>query len=257
MKLQEMSWVEAKQYFETHDTAVIPLGSTENHGSHLALGTDFLIPEKLCDYIERDLDVMITPVIPFGIADQHTCFPGTLTLGYDGLYMVVSKITWQLYDYGIRKFVYLNGHGGNNPVLTHICLKLSECGALGTMVNWWQLAGELNPAWKGGHGGAEETAAMLAIDPKYVKMELYQERGDQDLSSTLTCCGMNQVNFRGIAMTVPRQFGQFGPAGWYGPDDPKTATVEWGNEMLEKTGSFISDYIREFMTVSLPAPPLT
>ncbi len=143
MKLQEMSWVEAKQYFETHDTAVIPLGSTENHGSHLALGTDFLIPEKLCDYIERDLDVMITPVIPFGIADQHTCFPGTLTLGYDGLYMVVSKITWQLYDYGIRKFVYLNGHGGNNPVLTHICLKLSECGALGTMVNWWQLAGEL------------------------------------------------------------------------------------------------------------------
>ncbi len=57
---------------------------------------------------------------------------------------------------------------------------------------------------------------MLAIDPKYVKMELYQERGDQDLSSTLTCCGMNQVNFRGIAMTVPRQFGQFGPAGGMG-----------------------------------------
>ena len=49
MKLQEITWVDAQKYFETHDTVVIPLGSTENHGSHLALGTDFLIPTRLCD----------------------------------------------------------------------------------------------------------------------------------------------------------------------------------------------------------------
>ena len=67
MKLQEITWVDAQKYFETHDTVVIPLGSTENHGSHLALGTDFLIPTRLCDYIEEDCDVLIPPVVPFGI----------------------------------------------------------------------------------------------------------------------------------------------------------------------------------------------
>ena len=251
MKLQEMSWVEAKQYFETHDTVVIPVGSTENHGSHLALGTDFLVPEKLCTYIEQECDVLIAPVIPFGVADQHSCFPGTLTIGYDGLHMLITRLTDQFYEYGLRKFVFLNGHGGNNPVFTHVCLALSKKGALGTIVNWWQLAGELNPAWKGGHGGAEETAAMLAINPAYVKMQYYQERGDKDLSENLKCSGMGQVSFRGISVPVPQQFDQFGPAGWYGHDDPRSATAEWGKEMLETTGTFIAAYIREFMAVKV------
>ena len=251
MKLQEITWVDAQKYFETHDTVVIPLGSTENHGSHLALGTDFLIPTRLCDYIEEDCDVLITPVVPFGIADHHVSFPGTLTLGYEGLYMVISKIAWQLYGYGARKFIFLNGHGGNNPVLNSVYMELSAKGAEGTLVNWWQLAGDLNPAWKGGHGGAEETAAMLAIDPKYVKMEYYKERGEQDLSEGLKCCGMNAVDFQGISMMVPRLFDKFAPAGWYGPDDPVTATVEWGKEMLDTTGKFIAAYVNEFAKVKV------
>lgn len=251
MRQQEMSWYEAKMYFETHDTVVIPVGSTENHGSHLALGTDFLIPTKLCEYIDKECDVMISPVIPFGVADQHVCFPGTLTIGYDGLHMIISKLVDQFYDYGIRKFVFLNGHGGNNPVFNSICLELSKRGAVGTLVNWWSLAGELNPAWKGGHGGGEETAAMMAINPDYVKMQYYMERGDKDLSEELTCAGMGAVNFRGVSMQVPQMFDQFGPAGWFGPDDPKSATVEWGQEMLDVTGKFIADYINAFMQVKL------
>ena len=39
--------------------------------------------------------------------------------------------------------------------------------------------------------------------------------------------------------------------GWIGPDHPKKATIEWGNEMLETTANYIVDFINEFKTVDL------
>lgn len=251
MRLQTSTWVEVQEYFKTHDAVVIPVGSTESHGSHLALGTDFLIPTALTDYVEEKCEVLITPTIPFGVGDAHSCFPGTLTIGYDGLHMLIKKLTDQLYRMGARKFIFLNGHGGNNPVFTNIGMDLSANGALATVVNWWSLAGDLNPAWKGGHGGGEETAAMLAIHPEGVKMQYYMPRDPQDLSDELTCRGMNTVAFRGVDMMVPRLFGQFSGSGWYGADDPKDATAAWGREMLETTGAFIADFINAFLAAPI------
>ena len=165
MRLEAMTWKQAERYFQTHDMAVLPIGSIENHGSHLALGTDFLVPSKIAEQLDRESDVLILPAVPYGVADHHGGFPGTISIGYDGLYCIVSKIVEKLYGYGVRRFIFLNGHGGNNSVLQHIGIDLNGRGAVSAIVNWWQIAGQLNPDWKGGHGGAEETAAMLAIDP--------------------------------------------------------------------------------------------
>lgn len=173
MFLEQISWKQAEDYFKKRDLAVIPVGSTENHGSQLALGTDFLIPRNLCERMDSRLNCLIAPTIPYGVADQHTHFPGTITIGYDGLYDLVTRIADQLYGHGIRHFVFLNGHGGNTPVLQRVCMELDDKHAVGCVLDWWSLAGELNPAWKGGHGGGEETAAMLAIDPKYVHMDCF------------------------------------------------------------------------------------
>ncbi len=39
--LQEISWTDVEEYLESNDMVIIPLGSTEQHGPHLPLGTDF------------------------------------------------------------------------------------------------------------------------------------------------------------------------------------------------------------------------
>lgn len=44
MFLEKITWKQAEGYFKEKDIAIIPVGSTENHGSQLCLGTDFLIP---------------------------------------------------------------------------------------------------------------------------------------------------------------------------------------------------------------------
>lgn len=71
-----------------------------------------------------------------------------------------------LYRWGCRYFVILNGHGGNTHALEKVCGYLDRKNAVGTVFNWWTVAGDLNPAWKGGHGAGEETAAMIGDRPE-------------------------------------------------------------------------------------------
>lgn len=252
MFLEQISWAQAKEYFDRKDLAVIPVGSTENHGSQLALGTDFLIPRKLCEMMDSRLDCLIAPTIPFGVGDQHTHFPGTITIGADGLYDLLNRVVNQLYGHGIRHFVFLNGHGGNNPVIQRICMELDDRKALGCMLNWWILAGELNPKWKGGHGGGEETAAMMAVNPDFVHMEYFMPFEPKDLSADLPFSGSFNVKFKGVTVPVPRHVDRYSACGWYGPDSPETATKEWGGEMLAATADFCAEFIQAFEKAEIP-----
>ena len=252
MRLEHSSWAQVREYFAENDTVVIPVGSTENHGSHLGMGTDFIVPNHLLDLIGSHTKVLSIPALPFGMADHHMGFDGTLSIGLDGLHMVLSRIAGQLYRYGARRFIFLNGHGGNDPAINRVGLEIAEMGGLSAILDWWVIAGQLNPKWKGGHGGAEETSAMMAINPEYVHMDYAKEFHPKDLSGELTFAGGSAVNFQGIKVTVPRTVVNFSEAGWYGDDDIQTATAEWGEEMLSETARFCADFIDAFRRVSLP-----
>lgn len=252
MFLEKITWKQAEGYFKEKDIAIIPVGSTENHGSQLCLGTDFLIPRRLCEMMDERLNILIAPTVPFGVGDQHINFPGTITIGYDGLYDLMTRIVDQLYGFGIRKFVFLNGHGGNTPVLQRVALELDERHAMGAILNWWLLAGELDPRWKGGHGGGEETAAILGIDPSLVdKSEIGGELQFKHLTENLKTTGFRSVEYKGVSVEILRNTPHVTDSGWIGPDHPSTATEEWGKEMLETTANYIVDFMEEFKKVKL------
>ena len=136
-------------------------------------------------------------------------------------------------------------------MIERLGLEFEDKGCLVAMLNWWLMAWDMNPAWKGGHGGGEETAAILAIDPSLVHMEDYMPLEPQDISAGLPTSGVKTVRYQGIDVTVQRHFGSVTPSGWFGPDDPKDATEEWGQEMLQKVGEFITGFINEFDKVPL------
>lgn len=252
MFLEKITWKQAEGYFKEKDIAIIPVGSTENHGSQLCLGTDFLIPRRLCEMMDERLNILIAPTVPFGVGDQHINFPGTITIGYDGLYDLMTRIVDQLYGFGIRKFVFLNGHGGNTPVLQRVALELDERHAMGAILNWWLLAGELDPRWKGGHGGGEETAAILGIDPSLVdQSEVAGPMKLHDVSDTLKATGFTSIEYKGVTVNIPRLTPSVTHNGWIGPDHPETATEEWGRKMLQTTADYIVDFMEEFKKVDI------
>lgn len=247
MKLSEMTYWQTEQYFQEHDTVILTVGCLESHGSHNVLGVDTLIPEKLVSMIEERICIAAAPGIPYGVCEDMTGFPGTVSIGEDCMYLLLTRITEGLLSHGAKKILFLNGHGGNISTINRVCIELSRKGALGAVLNWWIMAGQLNPAWAGGHGGGEETAAMMAVDPKLVHPE--RMRGQElihDLGEKFPTMGFDRVEYKGIGIPIPRDVVKYTSNGWIGPDDPKDATEEWGKEMLTEVADYIAAFIKDF-----------
>jgi len=251
MKLQHMTWPQVQKYFSENDTVIIGVGSCENHGTHMPLGTDALIPEKLIAMIEEKVQVLCAPVIPFGSCEYFSDFPGSVSLGDEVLYQVVSKVAEGLYTAGARHFVFVNGHGGNIPAIERVCYQLSKKGAIGAVMNWWSMAGSFNPAWAGGHGGGEETAAIMYINSDWIDREAMMPGDITDVSENIKAVTLKVAEFRGVQIAIPRDSRPICRNGWVGPDPIEEATAKWGEEMLTTVADYIADFTVEFAKAPL------
>ena len=120
MRLANLTWPKAQEYFEKNDMVLISIGSIECHGRHMPLGTDTLIPDHLLEMIEQKSDVLIAPTIPYGACQSLAPYPGTIDIDNEVLYQFCRQIFLSLYRHGARKFVFLNGHGGNMKMIERL-----------------------------------------------------------------------------------------------------------------------------------------
>lgn len=87
-------------------------------------------PSYLADRI-ADLDnVLVVPAVPYGVCPYHMSFAGSIDLGYEGLYTVLRSIAFSLMQHGARRFLVLNGHGGNNPSIDKMALEVYHAGGI-------------------------------------------------------------------------------------------------------------------------------
>lgn len=241
---------------------ILPVGSTENHGKHMPLGTDTLLPCRIAELIEKrlDRDILILPALPYAATQDLVGFPGTLSIGIDGLELILSRICDQLLDYGFRRIIVLNGNGGNAKAIETVGLKVYRKGALLCRVDWWLLAGQLDPLWRGGHGGAEETRGVMAFDDALIKRE-YLELGEEtinDISEELPYASWTSVSFKGGTVAIPRPIKNITKNGWLAHgiahDEPFRATREEGQRMLEATADYVADLCGALERAPLPTP---
>ncbi|MDO5718768.1 MAG: creatininase family protein [Tissierellia bacterium] len=251
MKLSSLSWKQAEEKFKEDVVVILPVGSLENHGTHGPLGTDFLIPERLSEMIAEKTDVIVLPVMPYGVCPHHKNFPGTINIGYDALVMVVRKIAFSLLKQGVRRFIFLNGHGGNDPALDTVALEIYNEGGIAATVDWWVLAGDIDERWRGGHAGGQEASAMLYVDPDSVNLDEALPLEYKNLTDNLKCININTVEFNNAKIKIMRDVKDVVYSGWFGKDDPKDATFEEGKEMLERTSNYLIEFIEEFKKIEL------
>ncbi len=258
MRLERMTWPQAETYFRNNDTVIIPLGSIESHGRHMPLGTDILIPDRILELFEQQSDTMIAPDMPYGCTDYLADFPGTVNLGHDVLYQVMSRICESLRVHGARRFVILNGHGGNIPVLDRVALDLQKKGCILAEINWWQMVWKLVPdqygnfPWSGGHGSCQETSAVMAVDPSLVDPSEIRDAECRPLTENMPASGMKTVCFKGADIPVPRFSMDISDNGWFGNDHPKYADAEWGMKMIQASADYIAEFIEELKKAQLP-----
>ena len=252
MRLENLSWQQAKACFEQTGTVILPVGSTENHGPHMGLGTDTIIPQKILELVEPKTDVVIAPALPYGMADHHFGFPGTVSLGLGLLTQVLCKITSDLMGYGVKRFIFLNGHGGNIPAMETASVEINKKGGIAAMFSWYSVVGDMNPAWKGGHAAGQELSALMYARPEAAYPDQVRPSPLQDVSPELPTSGLSTVRFQGIDIPVKRLFINTTPYGWGGDDDPASATYEWGKEMIEAVSQYLADFANAFKVAPLP-----
>ncbi len=258
-RLERMTWPQAEEYFKENDIVIIPAGSIESHGRHMPLGTDLLIPNKILELIEERTDVMCAPSMPYGCTEFLAPFPGTINLGTKAYYEVMHSIMESLRAHGAKRFIVLNGHGGNNPALDLVGLDLYKEGCLMAEVNWWILVWNLcgdwngNSPWRGGHGAGEETAAIMSVDESLVDMsQIAAPSKLKDLSDEIKGAGFRSVSFKGCEIPLSRFTTDVTDNGWVGPDDPTLATKEWGDTMLNAFADWFVEFIEAFKKAELP-----
>ncbi len=259
MYLDEMSYLEVEDYLKKNDTVIIVTGSTENHGKHMPLGTDTFIPTKIMQiFNERYADeCIIAPILPYGSTEDLKGYAGTISVGPDLLTEILNHICDDLFDYGFRRFIIVNGHGGNSKSIERTGLHVYKKGGLLARVDWWLIAGQINPMWKGGHGGGEETAGVMAYDESLIKKEYLNEGENMvnDLGDVLPTGTWNMVNFEGGSITIPRPLKSITDNGYmmYGmPDEPSRADKKWGTEMVETMADYIEHFLKAFRQAKLP-----
>ena len=167
--LEKLTWPMAKKAFEETSMVVIPVGSTEQHGPHLPVGTDFFLPREIARLLLERSNVIVTPTLPIGYAKYHTMFPGTLSLTEETLKNVLIDICDDLLKYGTTHILFIDGHGGNLNALRQCGEWLRKRCVPSAVVTWWQLAPAIDPSWQAiGHADYIETSAILALDEDLV-----------------------------------------------------------------------------------------
>nr|BAL57547.1 creatininase [uncultured Acetothermia bacterium]BAL58982.1 creatininase [Candidatus Acetothermum autotrophicum] len=189
--LERISWWKARELFQRTKVALVPVGSTEQHGPHLPLGTDFLTAHALAQSVARELNLICTPVVPIGVSEHHRQFWGTLWVSPETFRRYMKEIAQSLASHGVRRIVFVNGHGGNNASLQEICRELRAEKIFAVLWAWWldpevqKLTAELFRS-RGTHAGAIETSIILAVDPSLVERSQLEAaaRGASEIYAT-------------------------------------------------------------------------
>jgi creatinine amidohydrolase len=161
-------------------TVLLPVGSLEEHGPHLPLGTDTFHAQEVARRVAALRPVVVAPPVFYGMCRSTREHPGTVSISGDTLRSLIKDLGREFYRQGLRRLIILSGHAGGTHLSALIEAAetlLEECADLRlAVVNILELLREvladkphLVKTRGDSHAGEVETAVMLAAYPKLVK----------------------------------------------------------------------------------------
>jgi creatinine amidohydrolase len=172
--------------------AILPIGATEQHGPHLATGTDTVFADAVAAAAAARTGDVVLPAIPYGCSLGHTArWPGTLSLTPVTLINLVAEVGRWVHASGFRKLVMLNGHATNGPACQSALLQLRH--ELPEFRLRFISLFDLSPAIAARyaedapdfHANEAETSLMLHVDPELVHLDRAVDEEDRTIDRVL------------------------------------------------------------------------
>lgn len=199
-QLSNMTWEEVQQAVASGiDTAVLPIGATEQHGPHMGCGMDTAIAHTLCEQAAAKAPVILLPTLPYGCSIGHSKrWPGTMALNPKTLIDVLTDLGDWVHSAGIRRLIFVNGHVTNEAPLRCALeiLRAKHDGFMVAILHTARLSERVRKAhfadaedW---HANDAETALMMALHPELVREDKLTSADDPD--RTAQCIFSHPVN---------------------------------------------------------------
>lgn len=233
------------------EMVLIPVGAHEQHGPALPVSTDTLTASVMSSLAGALLAprVAIAPTIPWGVSWHHLGRPGTISLQEDTLIHIVRDHVDSLFRQGIKRFVLVNTHGGNNAALAIAAEKAKRELGVPLVVPIYAYSLLANSARERlgddalGHGGGDEASAILAIRPDLVDAEKLQNPQQQ----AILLRAKRVVNAAGG--TLPVMMHKLSSSGSTG--NAENASAEAGNDILGQAVNQLRAICEELMALPL------
>ena len=187
MLWDERTWVEIDAF--PPFVALFPVGAIEQHGPHLPLSTDLVIPQRIAAAVAERTGLALLPALPFGARSRGRTgggerFSGGLFAEPETLIGLVEGIVADALGAGVRTVFVLSWHYENAPLLWEACRRAQRRAGEGTRVFLVDSPGDLMPAelvgddypgefpgWAAEHAAVVETSLMLHLAPELVRGE--------------------------------------------------------------------------------------
>ena len=176
------------------ECAILPVGSIEQHGPHLPLGTDWIIVQELADRVAKKIgDCYLLPALPYSNSQEHLGFEGTISLKPSTLAQTIRDIVLSLSLHGIEKIIIISGHGGNwiiKPTIRELNLEYPDL-----QIIHGRPMGETPVDI---HAGESETSKMLSINEELVKKDSSVDHSPDVPQEYLDYVGMKGISKHGV-----------------------------------------------------------
>jgi len=259
MRWEELSVPEIEALDRERTVLILPLGSVEQHGRHLPVGTDTMLATAVSVAAAERLAgrVAVLPPPWYGFSEHHMRFAGTITLTAPTMLALVEDVVASVVAHGFRRLALVNGHGGNIGLIDVLSSTLGHRfygQARIAGLTYFQLAREaiaklrLSRAGGMGHACEFETAMMQHLRPELVALAMaevtYPDPGSAYLSTDL---------LGGSRVRIYHDFGDLSQSGTLG--DPSLASAEAGARFNDAVVSELVRFIEDFAGWKIPEGP--
>jgi creatinine amidohydrolase len=175
MRLDQMTWEEVADYLTRRDDAIIPIGSTEQHGPIGLIGTDTLCATAIAEGVADRTGSILLPPLAYTPAPFNMGFPGTVSVSEATFSALVADIIASLAAHGFRRLYVLNGHGANLAPLRALAATVP---VVLRIRSWWdypatnRLRTELYGDWEGMHATPSEISITQALHRRIARAPL-------------------------------------------------------------------------------------
>ena len=189
----EMNWCDYHERVKDGKTTIfLPLGALEQHGPHMSMNVDVLLPTAMSRTVAEKVGGLVAPALTYGYKSQVRSgggnhMPGTTSLDGNTMSCAVRDIIREFGRHGARKLVLVNGHFENAMFIAEgVDLALRDLRAHGVYnmrvmaASYWDFIEDdviarlypdnTFPGWAVEHGGVLETSMMLYWHPEFVNM---------------------------------------------------------------------------------------